>query len=193
MKFIVIFGPPAVGKMTVGYELARLTGFKLFHNHMTIDLVLNFFGFDHPQFRKLVSEFRRRIFEEAATSDLPGLIFTYVWALNEPSDKKFIDDACAIFRQKNIDVYFVELQADVPERLVRNETEFRLAQKAPKRNLEESKKLLLEAEQKYRMNSNNDFLYTDNYVKIDNTQLSPCEVAQRILQTFRFSGVTTHA
>ena len=43
MKFVVIFGPPAVGKMTVGQELAKLTGLKLFHNHMTIELVLNFF------------------------------------------------------------------------------------------------------------------------------------------------------
>jgi len=77
MHFIIIFGPPAVGKMTVGTELARLTGFKLFHNHMTIDLVLTFFGFGTPQF-SLVGEFRRRIFEEVAASTLPGLIFTYV-------------------------------------------------------------------------------------------------------------------
>ena len=81
MNFVVIFGPPAVGKMTVGSELAQITGFKLFHNHTTIDLVLNFFPFGHPQFGKLVGEFRRRIFEEVAASDLAGLIFTYVWAL----------------------------------------------------------------------------------------------------------------
>ena len=35
MKFVIIFGPPAVGKMTVGYELAKFTGLKVFHNHMT--------------------------------------------------------------------------------------------------------------------------------------------------------------
>lgn len=39
MKFVLIFGPQAVGKMTVGQELAKITGLKLFHNHMTIDLV----------------------------------------------------------------------------------------------------------------------------------------------------------
>ena len=75
MKFIVIFGPPAVGKMTVGYELAKLTGFRLFHNHMTIELVLNFFDYEQPQFHTLVAEFRKRIFEEVAASDLTGLIF----------------------------------------------------------------------------------------------------------------------
>ena len=50
MKLVVIFGPPAVGKMTVGFELAKLTGLKLFHNHLTIELVLNFFDFSTPQF-----------------------------------------------------------------------------------------------------------------------------------------------
>jgi len=37
MKFVLIFGPQAVGKMTVGQELANLTKLKLFHNHMTGD------------------------------------------------------------------------------------------------------------------------------------------------------------
>ncbi|MBC8077907.1 MAG: hypothetical protein H7Y32_17655, partial [Chloroflexales bacterium] len=50
MDFVLIFGPPAVGKMTVGHELARPTGLKLFHNHMTIDLVLPFFPFGTPPF-----------------------------------------------------------------------------------------------------------------------------------------------
>jgi replication-associated recombination protein RarA len=63
VKFVVIFGPPAVGKMTVGHELSKITGFRLFHNHMTIELVLNFFDFGDPQFEALVSEFRQRVFE----------------------------------------------------------------------------------------------------------------------------------
>ena len=43
MKFVILFGPLAVGKMTVGQELEKITGLKLFHNHMTIELVLPFF------------------------------------------------------------------------------------------------------------------------------------------------------
>ncbi len=78
MKLVIVFGPPAVGKMTVGYELAKLTGLKVFHNHMTIEIALNFFDFGQPEFHRLVNEFRKRIFEEVANSNLPGLIFTYV-------------------------------------------------------------------------------------------------------------------
>ena len=36
---LAIFGPHAVGKMTVGQELSKITNLKLFHNHMTIDIV----------------------------------------------------------------------------------------------------------------------------------------------------------
>ena len=43
MKFVIIFGPLAVGKMTVGQELEKITGLELFHNNMTIELVLPFF------------------------------------------------------------------------------------------------------------------------------------------------------
>ena len=43
-KLVIIMGPPAVGKMTVGQELAKITGLKLFHNHITIDLVSEFFS-----------------------------------------------------------------------------------------------------------------------------------------------------
>ena len=91
MTLVVIFGPPAVGKMTVGMELERLTGLPLFHNHMTVDPVLQFFPFGSPSFSKLVGELRRCIFEEIAASDLPGVIFTYVWALDDPRDKAHVN------------------------------------------------------------------------------------------------------
>lgn len=56
---VFIIGPAAVGKMTVGAELARRTGLRLFHNHQTIDLVLQFFPFGSPPYKRLVREFRR--------------------------------------------------------------------------------------------------------------------------------------
>ena len=186
MKFVIIFGPPAVGKMTVGYELAKLTGFRLFHNHMTIELVLNFFNFSQPPFHRLVGEFRRRIFEEVAASDLPGLIFTYVWALDQDADKAFIDESCTLFREKGGEIYFVELEAELSERLRRNESEFRLSQKPSKQQVEASRRRLLENEQQYKLNSAGDFFYEENYIKINNTNLSPVDVARKIVDTFEF-------
>jgi hypothetical protein len=186
MKFVVIFGPPAVGKMTVGFELAKLTGFKLFHNHMTIDLVLNFFDFAKPQFHRLVGEFRQRIFEEVAAGDFSGLIFTFVWAINLESDRNYIESYCDIFRKKGAEIYFVELEADLTERLKRNETEFRLSQKPPKRNIERSRASLLEQVEKYKLNTDEDFFYAENYLKINNTNLSAEEVSRKIVEEFGF-------
>lgn len=189
MKFIVIFGPPAVGKMTVGYELAQLTGFKLFHNHLTIELVLNFFDFEEPQFQTLVSEFRKRVFEEVAASDLPGLIFTFVWAIEYESDKAFIEQSCDIFREKGADIYFVELEAELSKRLDRNESEFRLLQKPSKRDVEKSRRRLLENDEKYKLNSEGDFFHKENYLKINNTSLPADEAARIIVDEFGFPGI----
>lgn len=70
MQLVMIFGPPAVGKMTVGFALERLTGMPLFHNHMTIEPLLRYFPYGSPPFARLNNEFRTRIFEEVAASDL---------------------------------------------------------------------------------------------------------------------------
>ena len=50
MKLIFIFGMPASGKLTVAKELSRLTGYKVFHNHLAVDLLLSVFEFDSRPF-----------------------------------------------------------------------------------------------------------------------------------------------
>ncbi len=79
---LVILGPPAVGKMTVGRALCARSVFRLFHNHMTIEPLAETFGHATHQPNRLNGEFRRRVFEEAAAADL-DLVFTYVWALDD--------------------------------------------------------------------------------------------------------------
>ena len=44
MKLVFIIGSGAVGKMTVGQELMKITDLRLFHNHMTIEPVIEIFG-----------------------------------------------------------------------------------------------------------------------------------------------------
>jgi hypothetical protein len=50
VTLVIIFGPPAVGKMAVAFELERLTGFRAFHNHLTVDPLLPLFRFASPEF-----------------------------------------------------------------------------------------------------------------------------------------------
>ncbi len=79
MTFALLYGPPAVGKLTIATELARLTGFKLFHNHLSIDLVESVFPRGTPSFARVGKAVRKLVFEEAAQADI-NLIFTYVYA-----------------------------------------------------------------------------------------------------------------
>lgn len=188
MHLVVIFGPPAVGKMTVGHELARLTGFKLFHNHRTVEPVLDIFPFGSPPFGRLVSEFRRRIIEEVADSDLPGLVFTYVWVLEDEGDKRVVQSYVDIVESRGGQVLFVELLADQPARLVRNTTEFRLEHKRSKRDLEFSRSNLLKLDGQYVMNTGatptvaEELFAHRGYVRIDNANLSAHDVAAQIVK-----------
>lgn len=43
MKLVLIIGDAAVGKMTVGQELMKITDLRLFHNHMAIEPVLDIY------------------------------------------------------------------------------------------------------------------------------------------------------
>jgi len=187
MKLIIIFGPQAVGKMTVGHELEKMTGLKLFHNHMTIELISPLFGYgpESPTGTKLVDLFRQKIFEEFAKSNQEGLIFTYIWAFNEKNDWDYINKICDIFGSKDGTVYFVELEADIKERIKRNKHPDRLSYKPTKRNLERSEKDLKNFMNKYRMNSKNREIKKKNYIRIDNTDLSAKKVAQKIKEKFQ--------
>ena len=184
MKFILIFGPGAVGKMTVGQELAKITDLKLFHNHMTIDLVSSFFPYGTPEGYRLVSLFRREIFEAVADSDMPGLIFTYMWDFDAQSDWDYANDVCKIFESKGADIYFVELEADFEERRLRNSTPNRLEHKPTKRNLKLSEKRLINEENNCRLNSLPGEITREHYIRVNTTNIEPQEAARLIKDTF---------
>ena len=184
MKLVLIFGPQAVGKMTVGQELAKITGLKLFHNHMTIDLVSHFFDYGTKEGKRLVSLFRQEIFEEVSKSNLPGMIFTYVWAFNLQSDWDYVNQVTQLFESRGGTVYFVELEADVEERLERNKTPNRLEHKPTKRNIEWSENDLIKSMEEYRLNSLDGEIERENYIRINNTNLNPKEVAELIKDKF---------
>ena len=181
---MLITGPQAVGKMTVGEEVAKKTGLKLFHNHMTIELVSKFFSYGTDAGKRLVHSFRQQIFDEVIKSDLPGLIFTFVWAFNMQEDWDYVDALVKKFENAGAETYVVELQADVEERLRRNKTEHRLMEKPTKRNVEWSESELLRSMDKYRLNSLEKEIPYKNYLKIDNTHLSAEETAEKIVKHF---------
>ena len=185
MKLVIILGPHAVGKMSVGQELASITGLKLLHNHMTIELVRNFFSVHgSDEGKRLNALFRQEIFEAVANSNLPGLIFTYMFDFDDPSQYEYIGSIIRLFESHNAEICVVELSADFDVRIERNKTENRLQNKPSKRNIQESEKLFRDLEAKYRLNSNDDEAPFNNYFRINNTDILPTEVAKIIKDRF---------
>ena len=183
MKLVNIFGNAAVGKMTVGQELAKITGLRLFHNHMTIEPVIEIFGyFDGEVTRKL----RDVYFSEFAKSDNYGMIFTFMFALDDQADWDYGKHVEELFLEGNPDTefYWVELVAPLDERLKRNGTENRLQNKPSKRDIERSNARLVRDDEKHRFESYEGEIPFKNYMKIDNTNLAPDVVARMIKEKF---------
>ncbi len=183
-KFIQIIGPQAVGKMTVGQELAKITGYKLLYNHMTIEMVRLIFDYDKEVFLEMNSIIRYEIFKEFAKSNEKGIIFTccFDFGNNFKEDKAENDKFTKLFKEN----YTVELETTLEERLRRNKTENRLEYKASKRDLEWSEKDIYRSLKEHRLNSKQgegEKIFS-NFYKIDNTNISAEIVAKMIKEKF---------
>lgn len=141
MKLIFLHGPPAVGKLAVARELAGLTGFRLFHNHLTVDLVSSLFPFGSEPFVLLREQIWLAAFAEAARQKV-SLIFTF--NPERSVRERFIQDAAeAVVEGNGGKLIFVELTCaeDELERRLENPSrkEFgKLASVAHYRSLKES-------------------------------------------------------
>ena len=112
MKLVFLHGPPAVGKLTIARELAVLTGFRLFHNHLTVDLVSSLFPFGSESFVLLREQIWLAAFAEATRNNL-SLIFTFN-PENTVRDR-FVQDAIAVVQGAGGQVVFVELTCAAEE------------------------------------------------------------------------------
>ena len=181
MKLVILIGNSAVGKMTVGQELAKITPLRLFHNHMMIEPVLEIFGQWRPD---VTQRLRQVIFEEFAKTDLYGMIFTYMWAFDMPSDWDYIEWVKGIFGLPEEDVYYVELIAPQEVRLQRNATDNRLKHKSSKRDVEASNARLIRDDANWRCESLPGEIPFPNYLRLENSGIPAAEAARIIKKHF---------
>src|SRR5713226_8691294 len=121
---VCLIGPPAVGKMTVGQELCRRTGFKLFHGHVVSDVLTPYFAFGTPPYLRLGRTWRRVFFEEALQAGL-NLVMTTAWRFDMPVDADTIWNWLQPYAEGGGRVLCIELLAPLEVRLARNRTENR--------------------------------------------------------------------
>jgi len=186
-ELLVIFGPPAVGKTTVGRAVCDRTDFRLFMNHHTIEPLAEIFGMDTPSFRTLTSEFRHRVVEEAAASGV-RLAVTLVWNLGGVDDARWVRSLVAPYADRDLPISFVELAADLATRLQRNRGEDRLLAKPSKRDLAWSEGHLRERESKWVMNTDpasrmaaDGLLGAHRHLRVDTVALQPHAAAEHVV------------
>ncbi|MCL2169935.1 MAG: AAA family ATPase [Defluviitaleaceae bacterium] len=181
MKLVLIFGAIAVGKMTVAQELVKITDLRLFHNHMTIEPVIEIFGSFNLD---VTLSLREVIFEKFVRTKHYGMAYTAGWDLDEPKDWEYFNGVCEHFTKVGGEVYFVNLVAPQEIRLARNETENRLRHKPSMRHKEAARMRLIDADTRYRWEALEGEFELENFIKIDNTNLEADEVAKIIKERF---------
>ena len=113
MKLIVIHGAPAVGKLTVANELAKLTGYKVFHNHLSIDCVKPVFEFGTPEFWRVIGRVRDLIITEAIREKI-SLIHTFCYEFG--ADDDYFRKLIAAAEESGGEAHLVLLLCDDDER-----------------------------------------------------------------------------
>ena len=174
MRLVFIYGPPASGKLTVARELSTLTGFKLFHNHVSIQFVTSLFDFGTKTFNRLTDRYRREMLEEAARGGVDA-IFTFVYG--RPVDDEFVRDIAQRVKRHGGKVFFVRLYCDrkeLAERLVKPERRV-LGKLTEKKILEDL----------YRVHDLDSEVPLQSSLSIDTGMNSPRKAARMIVQHYK--------
>ena len=170
---IVIYGSPGVGKLTVARELASLTGYKLAHNHLSIDFAGAVFQFGTPPFARLVDAVRLQM-AEAATREGFGLIHTFV-LLTDQGDA-YLRDLCAVVEGQGGRIEFVQLACDLDVLRSRIDSPERAAMKKV-RTTDLLQSYINRGVLTKRVEGRETFV-------VDNTDVQPAEAARRIAEHY---------
>lgn len=183
MNLIFIYGPPAVGKLTVAQELSKLTGYKVFHNHVVIDAVSELIPIAEKNFFKITDEINSKLIEAVAEYGCKGLIFTMVYA-KSPGEKKlpiFVKKVKQIIKKHEGKLYFVKLICDKKIILERVKEESRKKYK----KFSSPKKLKKYAHEKDLFST----LPLRGQFITNNTKKSPEIVAEEVVKFFKIKGL----
>lgn len=175
MKLIYLYGPPAAWKLTVANELSILLDLKVFHNHLTVDLIKPYFEFWSKTFFELSSSLRLKIFEAAAKEKISGLIFTSCYSY--PEDNQLVKKIIKSIEKHGWEVLFVHLFSNVEtlKKRVREDSRKQYGKIKTEEWLQNSLT-------KWDMFTAIPFVES---MQIDNTNLSPNEVAHMIKKHYK--------
>ncbi|MCA9892928.1 MAG: AAA family ATPase [Anaerolineae bacterium] len=175
MKLVVLYGPPAAGKYTIAKAIAENLGYKLFHNHLTVDLLKNVFEFGSPGFFELSQTIRLLIFERATQQNVTGIVFTFVY--EKDVDDNFVRKLIKTVTSNGGEIVFIQIDCEKDELLKRVTDESRKAFKKVR-----SQEGLLATLNTRNITSAIDFV--DSY-RIENTNLSVQDTVEKALEIIK--------
>ena len=172
MKLILIYGPPASGKLTVANELTKRINYVVLHNHKTLDLYKEVMEFGTKEFWDKVSTLRFELIETAAESNR-NLITTLCY---EPGDEHYVVKLKQIVEKNNSQIFYV--------RLICNEQKLKNRVTGESRKSHGKIKTVEEMESSLSDHDYNQRIDEKNSIEIENTNKSPEEVADIIMDKF---------
>ncbi|MBR9678865.1 MAG: AAA family ATPase [Nanoarchaeota archaeon] len=172
MKLVFLYGSPAVGKLTVAKELEKITDYKIFHNHVTLNLVKEYVKKLSRVFR--TSEKVRLVMFDSMAKEAEGLIFTYCYS--KPEDDWFVKEVINVLKKNKSEVCFVHLKTSKEELMKRVNNNSR-----KKYNKIRTRKKLDENLKKHKFV---EIGFVNNLV-IDNTSVKAKDTALKIKKHFK--------
>lgn len=184
---IIIYGPIAVGKLTVAKELAKKIKFKLTHNHLINDLAWSVFTRGEKDTNAIVEKLRYD-FYEAAVKYGHDIIITHAFSYNYISgtglkDPEYLKRLEKKLEKAGANVLCVHLQARTKELFARVKGESR----------KEHKKLVNVSILK-NLSKEKDWVTTapvkNNFI-VDTTNLSPKKTTELIIKHYGLKTKST--
>jgi deoxyadenosine/deoxycytidine kinase len=175
MKLVIIYGPEATGKLTIAKTLAHSTGFRLFHNHVSVDVAKVLFDFEDEAFSQLIWDVRLLVFEHAARAKVPGLIFT--WAYSHPDFLPYLDRIKSALANYDVELCYVFVSCSLEE--------------LKRRVIQQDRSIVgkinsIEALEKQLDKKNHQVIPGTDSLIIDNTNLSPEDATRLIMSHYQF-------
>jgi len=109
---VLITGAPASGKLTIARLIVERTGFRLFHNQLTVNFASSLFDFNSDDYRQLAKRLRLLALFTIARAPSTGLVATFCYG-GQHSDY-FVDAVCRAAARTGGHAFFVHLICSVP-------------------------------------------------------------------------------